>query len=76
MLRYFLLSLKLYFNSMLPRNFCIRRNNNNVDSTETGRIVVHHITNLEAVAKRCSMKKVFLEISQNSQENTCARVSF
>ena len=23
-----------------------------------------------------SVKKVFLEISQNSQENTCARVSF
>ena len=30
----------------------------------------------EAGAKRCSVKKVFLEISQNSQENTCARVSF
>ena len=30
----------------------------------------------EAVAKRCSAKKVFLEISQNSQENTCARASF
>ena len=30
----------------------------------------------EAVAKICSVKKVFLEISQNSQENTCARVSF
>ena len=29
----------------------------------------------EAVA-RCSVKKVFLEISQNSQENTCARASF
>ena len=29
----------------------------------------------EAVAQRCSVKKVFLEISQNSQENTCARVS-
>ena len=29
----------------------------------------------EAVAQMCSMKKVFLEISQNSQENTCARVS-
>ena len=28
----------------------------------------------EAVARRCSVKKVFLEISQNSQENTCARV--
>ena len=32
--------------------------------------------NKEAVAQRCSVKKVFLEISQNSQENTCARVSF
>ena len=25
---------------------------------------------------RCSIKKMFLKISQNSQENTCARVSF
>ena len=24
---------------------------------------------------RCSVKKMFLEISQNSQENTCARIS-
>ena len=30
----------------------------------------------ESVVQRCSVKKVFLEISQNSQENTCARVSF
>ena len=30
----------------------------------------------EAVVRRCSVEKVFLEISQNSQENTCARVSF
>ena len=30
----------------------------------------------EAVAQRCSVKKVFLEISQNLQENTCARVPF
>ena len=30
----------------------------------------------EAVAQRCSFKKVFLEILQNWQENTCARVSF
>ena len=29
----------------------------------------------EAVSQRCSVKKVFLEISQTSQENTCARVS-
>ena len=31
---------------------------------------------LEAVPQRCSVKKVFLEISQKSQENICARVSF
>ena len=26
--------------------------------------------------QRCSMKKVFLELLQNSQESTCSRVSF
>ena len=30
----------------------------------------------EAVVRRCSVKKVFLEALQNSQENTCARDSF
>ena len=30
----------------------------------------------EAVARRCSVKKVFVKILQNPQENTCARVSF
>ena len=30
----------------------------------------------EAVTRRCSLKQVFLEIYQNSQENTCSRVSF
>ena len=30
----------------------------------------------EAVVQRCSVKKVFLEISQNSQQNICDRVSF
>ena len=33
---------------------------------------IHHPT----VVYRCSVKKVFLKISQNSQKNTCARVSF
>ena len=28
---------------------------------------------MKAVVQRCSVKKVLLEISQNSQENTCAR---
>ena len=30
----------------------------------------------EAVALRCSVKTKFLEISQDSQENTSARISF
>ena len=30
----------------------------------------------EVVVRRCSVKKMFLEISQNSQENTCVRDSF
>ena len=30
----------------------------------------------EAVVQRCSVKKLFLKILQNSQENTCLRVSF
>ena len=31
---------------------------------------------LETVSQRCSVKKVFLEISKNSQESACARVCF
>ena len=30
------------------------------------------VTIAEAVARKCSVKKVFLKISQHSQENTCA----
>ena len=30
----------------------------------------------KAVTKRCSVKKVFLYITKNSSESTCARVSF
>ena len=30
----------------------------------------------EAFAKRCSVKKMLLQILQNSKENTCTRVSF
>ena len=39
-------------------------------------IELQHLHNPEAVAQRCSVKKLFLEFSQNSQENACARVSF
>ena len=40
--------------------------------------VVHkeNINILEAVVRKCSVKKLFLQILQNSLENTCARVSF
>ena len=34
------------------------------------------IWSLRSSHQRCSVKKVFLEISQNSHENTCARVPF
>ena len=30
----------------------------------------------EASVQACSVKKMFLQVLQNSQENTCARVSF
>ena len=36
----------------------------------------HHCYYSEAVVWRCPIKKVFIESSQNSLENTCARVSF
>ena len=46
--------------------------------TSTTTIIISYLILIliEAVVWRCSVKKVFLEISQNSQENTCARVSF
>ena len=34
------------------------------------------VTNSGAVAQESSVKKVFLEILQNSQQNTCARASY
>ena len=37
---------------------------------------VSNSLNPEAVPQMRSVKKVFLEIRQNSQENTCPRVSF
>ena len=42
-------------------------------------VVISHfniLKTLEAVARRCSVKKVFFKILQNSPENTCVEVSF
>ena len=36
----------------------------------------HLVRSSEAVVQSCSVEKVLLKITQNSQENTCARVSF
>ena len=36
----------------------------------------YNVQRTEAATRGVLCKKVFLEISQNSQENTCARVSF
>ena len=47
-----------------------------LDETLTECKVSIFLKRTEAVAPTCSAKNVFLEISQNSQENTCARVSF
>ena len=38
--------------------------------------MTYHLSSDRSSHRRCSAKKVFLEISQNSQEKTCARVSF
>ena len=46
-------------------------------STIKGNCMLLYITYAsEAVVNSCSLKKAFLEISRNSQENVCARVSF
>ena len=37
---------------------------------------IKYLLYLEAVAQACSVKKVFLEISENSLENTCASLYF
>ena len=52
------------------------RNNRNAQNNHKSSFALNFLTSLETVVQRCSLKKVFLEISQNSQENTCARVSF
>ena len=38
--------------------------------------IIIKILNTEAFTQRCCENEVFLQISQNSKENACARVSF
>ena len=53
----------------------ITHNQNNFTFFGNVDVIYKHIKLEEAVAIRCSVKKVFLEILQNSQKNTSARVS-
>ena len=48
------------FKNPIPNIFIVRKKGQEIYS--------------DAVAQRCSVKNVFLEISHNLQENTCARV--
>ena len=67
----------------VPYALCIEKNNVKKSKQKTKYIIKitfpstaqFEIKGKQAVARRCSVKMVFLEILQNSQENTCARVS-
>ena len=55
---------------------CLKIRKNLVSISSMGRKkTVKRMQNPEAVIQRCSIKKAFLKILQNSQENTCAGVS-
>ena len=45
----------------------------NIKMSQISKYLVQELLS-EVVTQKCSVKKVFLEILQNSQENTCARV--
>ena len=53
----------------------ITHNQNNFTFFGNLDVIYKHIELEEAVTIRCSVKKVFLEILQNSEKNTSARVS-
>ena len=43
---------------------------------KSNRRYIFFLKSTEAVAQRCSVKNLFIEIFQNSYQNTCVRVSF
>ena len=56
------------------RSFCIMTH---IWSNSKSKSVLKTIfINSEAVARRCSVKKMFLKVLQTLQENTCTRISF
>ena len=63
---------EVFCKKAVPENFVNRR----CFPVKIPPVVASEKLKAETVVRRCSIKKVFLEISLNSQENTCARVSF
>ena len=43
---------------------------------KNGALINMNLGHSEAIARRCSIKMMLLKFLQNSQENTCVRVSF
>ena len=56
----------------VPQSSVLRPLLFNIDMTD----LFYECEDSEAVVSRCSVEKMFLEISKNLQENTCARDSF
>ena len=48
----------------------------NVSDTQEAILPLRNLIFIKAVAQRCSVKKMFLKMSQNSQENTCGSLFF
>ena len=61
-------------NCFVMRDIILKSVNRCTNQSATFRIFLI-FNSSEAVVRRCSVKKMFLEISQNSQENSCARDS-
>ena len=68
----------LYFFGVKNVNFSWTPQSNQGNATLINKIILLQVSACltEAVVQRCSVKEVFLEILQNSQENTSARISF
>ena len=66
-------ALRLFLYNTTSGCFRYYRNYSKVPGTNIKYFISCRVDLSEAVVHRCSVKKMFLEISQNLQENTCAR---
>ena len=73
---FFLILFKTYFTNITRQEAVNTKYNGSLQFSFIKPAYKSNTRKIISVIQRCSVKKVFLEISQNSQENTCARVSF